>query len=192
MGNSGSVQSRSANSRGDDGDAALMRRIADGDETALAAVYDRYSRLVYSVAIRVLRNDELAEEVSQDIFYQLWRTAPAFNPARGSLGGWLLVCARNRAISRLRGRGVEPVAELREPTAVLTVNLEDDLTQAQQISRVRAALEKLPPAQRQALELAYFEGLTHTEIARRTGEPLGTVKTRLRAAVEFLKRALNT
>jgi RNA polymerase sigma-70 factor, ECF subfamily len=189
MENNGTLQSRSAHA--DDGDAALMRRIADGDETALAAVYDRYSRLVYSVAVRVLRNADLAEEVLQDIFYQLWRTAPAFNPARGSLGGWLLVCARNRAISRLRGRGVEPLAELREPTAVLPVNLEDDLTQAQQISRVRAALEKLQPAQRQALELAYFEGLTHTEIARRTGEPLGTVKTRLRAAVEFLKRALN-
>jgi RNA polymerase sigma-70 factor, ECF subfamily len=186
----GTLQSRSANSRTYDGDAALMRRIADGDETALAAVYDRYARLVYSVAFRVLRSADLAEEVSQDIFYQLWRTAPAFNPSRGSLGGWLLVCARNRAISRLRGRAVEP-AELREQTAVLTVNLEDDLTQAQQISRVRAALEKMQPAQRQALELAYFEGLTHTEIARQTGEPLGTVKTRLRAAVDFLKRALN-
>jgi RNA polymerase sigma-70 factor, ECF subfamily len=187
----GTLQSRSAKSRTYDGDAALMRRIADGDETALAAVYDRYARLVYSVAFRVLRSADLAEEVSQDIFYQLWRTAPAFNPSRGSLGGWLLVCARNRAISRLRGRAFEPVAELREQTAVLTVNLEDDLTQAQQISRVRAALEKMQPGQRQALELAYFEGLTHTEIARQTGEPLGTVKTRLRAAVDFLKRALN-
>jgi len=191
MENSGTLQSRSANSRTYDDDAALMRRIADGDETALAAVYDRYGGLVYSVAFRVLRSTDLAEEVSQDIFYQLWRTAPAFDPSRGSLSGWLLVCARNRAISRLRGRAVEPAAELREQTVVLKMNLEDHLTQAQQISRVRAALEKLQPAQRQALELAYFEGLTHTEIARRTGEPLGTVKTRLRAAVEFLKRALN-
>ena len=191
MENSGTLQSRSANSRTDDGDAALMRRIADGDETALAAVYDRYARLVYSVAFRVLRSADLAEEVSQDIFYQLWRAAAAFDPLRGSLSGWLLVCARNRAISRLRGRAVEPTSELREQTAVLRMNLEDDLTRAQQISRVRAALEKLQPAQRQALELAYFEGLTHTEIARQTGEPLGTVKTRLRAAVELLKRALN-
>jgi RNA polymerase sigma-70 factor, ECF subfamily len=191
MENSGTLQSRSANSRTHDDDAALMRRIAGGDETALTAAYDRYARLVYSVALRVLGNVQLAEEVSQDIFYQLWRTAPAFNPSRGSLSGWLLVCARNRAISRLRGRGAEPAVELREQTAVRTVNLEDDLAQAQQISRVRTALEKLQPAQRQALELAYFEGLTHTEIARRTGEPLGTVKTRLRAAVEFLKRALN-
>jgi RNA polymerase sigma-70 factor, ECF subfamily len=191
MGNSGTVQSRSVNSRMDDGDAALMRRIADKDETALAVVYDRYARLVYSVALRVLRNTDLAEEVSQDTFYQLWRTAFAFNPSRGSLSGWLLVCTRNRAISRLRGRAFEPAAELREHVGVLNVNLEDDLAQAQQISRVRAALEKLQPAQRQALELAYFEGLTHTEIARRTGEPLGTVKTRLRAAVEFLKKALN-
>jgi len=191
MENSETVQSRSANSPMDNGDVALMRRMAEGDETALAAVYDRYGGLVYSVAVRVLGNAELAEEVSQDIFYQLWRTASAFNPSRGSLGGWLLVCARNRAISRLRGRAAEPAAELREREVVLNVNLENDLAQAQQISRVRAALERLQPAQRQALELAYFEGLTHTEIARRTGEPLGTVKTRLRAAVEFLKKALN-
>jgi RNA polymerase sigma-70 factor, ECF subfamily len=188
MENSGTLPSRSART---DGDAVLMRRIADGDETALAAVYDRYAGLVYSVALRVLRSADLAEEVSQDIFYQLWRTAPAFDPTRGSLSGWLLVCARNRAISRLRGRAVETATAFREQMAVPTVNLEDDLAQAQQISRVRAALEKLQPAQRQALELAYFEGMTHTEIARRTGEPLGTVKTRLRAAVEFLKRALN-
>jgi RNA polymerase sigma-70 factor (ECF subfamily) len=145
---------------------------------------------VYSVALRILRNADQAEEVSQDIFYQLWRMAPAFDPSRGSLSGWLLVCARNRAISRLRGRAVDP-AEFREQMAVFMVNLEDDLAQAQQMSRVRAAVEKLQPAQRQALELAYFEGLTHTEIASRTGEPLGTVKTRLRAAVESLKRALN-
>jgi RNA polymerase sigma-70 factor (ECF subfamily) len=191
MENSGTVQRRGANSRAHDGDAALMRRIAGGDETALAAVYDRYARLVYSVALRVLGHADVAEEVLQDIFYQLWRSASTFNPSRGSLSGWLLVCARNRAISRLRGRAAEPEAELREQTAVLKMNLEDDLVQAQQISRVRAALEKLQPAQRQALELAYFEGLTHTEIARRTGEPLGTVKTRLRAAVDFLKRALN-
>jgi RNA polymerase sigma-70 factor, ECF subfamily len=190
MENSGTLQSPSAHSRTDPGDPALMRRIADGDQTALAAVYDRYARLVYSVALRILRNADLAEEVSQDIFYQLWRTAPAFNPSRGSLSGWLLVCTRNRAISRLRGRAVEPAAELHEQMAVFTVNIEDVLAQAQQISRVQAAMEKLPPAQRQALELAYFEGLTHTEIASRTGEPLGTVKTRLRAAVEFLKRAL--
>jgi RNA polymerase sigma-70 factor (ECF subfamily) len=191
MEKSGTLQSPGANSRTHDGDAFLMRRIAEGDETALAAVYDRYAGLVYSVAFRVLRSADLAEEVSQDIFYQLWRTAAAFEPSRGSLSGWLLVCARNRAISRLRGRAAEPEAELHAQTAVVKVNLEDDLTQRQQISRVRAALEKLQPAQRQALELAYFEGLTHSEIASRTGEPLGTVKTRLRAAVEFLKRALN-
>jgi len=144
-----------------------------------------------TVALRVLRNADVAEEVLQDIFYQLWRSASAFNPSRGSLSGWLLVCARNRAISRLRERTGELAAELREQTVVLKMNLEDDLVQTQQISRVRAALEKLQPAHRQALELAYFEGLTHTEIARQTGEPLGTVKTRLRAAVELLKRALN-
>src|SRR5215469_15359351 len=152
MENSGTLRSPSAHSRTDDGDPALMRRIADGDETAPAALYDRYARMVYSVALRILPNTDLAEEVSQDIFHQLWRAAPAFNPSRGSLSGWLLVCARNRAISRLRGRAVEPAAEFREQVAVFAVNLEDDLTQAQQISRVRTSLEKLQPAQRQALE----------------------------------------
>jgi RNA polymerase sigma-70 factor (ECF subfamily) len=184
------VQSRSTNLPMEAGDAALMRRIVDRDETALATLYDRYAGLVYPVALRILKDASLAEEILQDIFYQLWRTASVFDPSRGSLSAWLLVCARNRAISRLRGRTAEPTGELYEQSVVFPVNLETDLAQAQQISRVRAALENLQPAQRQALELAYFEGLTHTEIARRIGEPLGTVKTRLRSAMEYLKRAL--
>ncbi len=185
------MQSQSADPSKEAADAALVRRIVDRDESALTAVYDRYAGLVYSVALRILKDAYPAEEVLQDIFYQLWRTASAFDPSRGSLSAWLLVCARNRAISRLRGRAAEPAEELHEHTAVVAVSLESELAQAQQMARVRGALENLQPAQRQALELAYFEGLTHTEIARRTGEPLGTVKTRLRAALVYLKRALN-
>ncbi len=188
---SGPVQSQNANSPAEAGDVALLRRIANKDEIALATLYNRYSGLVYSVALRILRDASRAEEVLQDIFFQLWGTASAFDPSRGSLAAWLLVCARNRAISRLRGQAGEPAEELHEYTATLPADLESELAQKQQISRVRATLESLPPAQREALELAYFEGLTHSEIASRTGEPLGTVKTRLRAAVGYLKRALN-
>jgi RNA polymerase sigma-70 factor, ECF subfamily len=185
------VQNRGLNSNSQAADLALVRRIVERDETALAAVYDRYAGLVYSVVLRILREADLAEEVLQDIFYQLWRTASSFDPARGTLSGWLLVCARNRAISRLRGRALDSGEELHEETAVVTVSLETTLAQEQRISQVRAVLEKLPAPQRQALELAYFEGLTHSEIAQRTGEPLGTVKTRLRSAVEYLRRTLN-
>ncbi len=185
------MQSQSANSLSEAGEAALLRRIVDGDENALAVVYDRYSGLVYSVALRILRDAGLAEEVLQDIFYKFWRTASMFDPSRGSLGAWLLVCARNRAISRLRGRGAEPAEALHEYTALAPVSLESEVARGQQVARVRAALGDLPSPQRQAFELAFFEGLTHSEIAQRTGEPLGTIKTRLRSAVEFLKRKLN-
>lgn len=163
----------------------------DGDEAALAVLYDRYAGVVYSVARRVLRDAAAAEEILQDIFYQLWRTAANFDPARGSLAGWLLVTARNRAISRLRKRSLAPAQELAEQAAVLPFNLESAVAQNQLMAKVKSALAQLPPEQRQALELAYFEGLTHSEIAARTGEPLGTVKTRLRAALDSLRRVLH-
>ncbi len=171
-------------------DLALVRRVADGDEAALAQLYDRYASLVYSVVSRILRDTGVAEEVLQDVFYQLWRTASRFDPARGTLAGWLLVAARNRAISRLRGRNPGGGEELLEQTLAFPFNLETALARNQLMSRVKGALGKLSSAQRQALEMAYFEGLTHTEIAQRTGEPLGTVKTRLRAALESLRRDL--
>ncbi|MBI4482084.1 MAG: sigma-70 family RNA polymerase sigma factor [Acidobacteria bacterium] len=171
-------------------DLVLVRRVVDGDETALATLYDRYAGVVYSVVLRILRDPGAAEEILQDIFYQLWRNASNFDPARGTLPGWLLVSARNRAIDRLRRRNPD-TTELAEQSVALPFNLEAAIAQNQLMSRVKAALAKLPPAQREALELAYFQGLTHSEIAQRTGEPLGTVKTRLRAAVQWLRRELN-
>ncbi|MGH9436052.1 MAG: sigma-70 family RNA polymerase sigma factor [Terriglobia bacterium] len=176
----------------DEGRAAdldLIRRVAAGDESALAALYDRYSGVVYSVANRVLRDTGAAEEVLQDIFYQLWGTAASFDAARGGLGGWLLVSARNRAIDRLRRR--KPVdTAMTDAVIPASFNLESSLAQSELIAKIRATFDILPPSQRQAVELAYFEGMTHSEIAQRTGEPLGTVKSRLRSALQSLRQVL--
>ncbi len=172
-------------------DAMLVARIVQRDESALAALYDRYGAMLSSVLNRILRDTQAAEEILQDIFYQLWRTAPHFDAARGSLPGWLVVIARNRAISRLRRHNPASGDEFVENTVIVPTNLESSVAQEQLIVKVKSALESLPQEQRAAIELAYFEGLTHSEIAKRTGDPLGTVKTRLRSAVETLKRNLH-
>ncbi len=171
-------------------DAALMQRIVRRDESALAALYDRYAGMLSSVLNRILRDTQAAEEILQDIFYQLWRTAGRFDPSRGSLPGWLVVIARNRAISRLRRHNPAGGEEIAENTVMVPVNLESAVAQRELLGRVTSALQTLPQEQRAVLELAYFEGMTHSEIARHTGDPLGTVKTRLRTAVETLKRNL--
>jgi RNA polymerase sigma-70 factor (ECF subfamily) len=171
-------------------DWALIERVVAQDETALAALYDRYSGLVCSVLNRILRDTAAAEEILQDIFFQIWRNAAQFEPARGSLPGWLVVAARNRAISRLRRKGSNDSEELVENDTILPFNLESQAAQNQLMGRVKGALDGLSKEQREAIELAYFEGLTHSEIAARTGDPLGTVKTRLRSAVESLKKKL--
>jgi RNA polymerase sigma-70 factor, ECF subfamily len=173
-------------------DAALVARIVQRDESALAALYDRYSGMLSSVLRRMLRDTQAAEEILQDIFYQLWRGAAQFDSSRGSLPGWLLVIARNRAISRLRRHNPASGEELLENTVVLPTTLETRIMQQQMIGKVKGALDRLPKEQRAAIELAYFEGLTHSEIAERTGDPLGTVKTRLRSALETLKRNFQT
>jgi len=171
-------------------DAALVGRILQRDETALAELYDRYSGLLTSVLVRILRDAQAAEEVLQDIFYQLWRSAAQFDESKGSLPGWLMVIARNRAISRLRKRNPAAGEELFEGAVPSAFNLETAAVQQQMLGRVRGAMESLPPEQRAAVELAYFEGMSHSEIAARTGDPLGTVKTRLRTAMETLRRTL--
>ena len=173
-------------------DAALIQRIVERDESALAVLYDRYAGMLSSVLNRILHDTQAAEEILQDIFYQLWRTAANFDATRGSLPGWLMVIARNRAISRLRRHNPAGGDELEENTVVVPSNLESSVAQTQMIGKVRGALEKLPQEQRAAVELAYFEGLTHTEIAAKTGDPLGTVKTRLRSAVQTLKKNLSS
>lgn len=161
------------------------------DETALEALYDRYAGMLSSVLNRILRDAQAAEEILQDIFFQLWRSAQQFDASRGSLPGWLMVIARNRAISRLRHHNPAGGEELQENSVSLPFNLESAVAQKQLLEKVKGALETLPKEQRTAVELAYFEGLTQSEIAERTGDPLGTVKTRLRTAVETLKRVVH-
>jgi len=171
-------------------DWLLVERIVARDETALAALYDRYAGMVCAVLNRILRDEGAAEEILQDVFHQVWRNAAQFDPARGSIPGWLAVAARNRAISRLRRRNLGETEELVENAVILPSNLESDLAQKEMMDKVKSALGALPREQREAVELAYFEGLTHSEIAARTGDPLGTVKTRLRSAVESLRKKL--
>jgi RNA polymerase sigma-70 factor (ECF subfamily) len=160
------------------------------DESALSLLYDRYSGLVFSEAKRILRDAGAAEEILQDLFYQIWRTASQFDPARGSLAGWLVVVARNRAISKLR-RKAGKSEELRENAVDLRVDLESSASQNLLVEKVRKVLGGLPEGQRAAVEYAYFEGMSHSEIAAKMGEPLGTIKTRIRSAMETLKQVLN-
>jgi RNA polymerase sigma-70 factor (ECF subfamily) len=173
-----------------DSDEGLIRRILSGDEVALGLLYERYGGRVYSVAKRILQDDGAAEEVLQDIFHQLWRAAANFDTARGSLAGWLLVMARNRSIDRLRRRSPAVGEEIATTLHGAALDIESFTVRNELSERVRAALQALPEAQREAMELAYFEGLTQSEIAKRTGDPLGTVKTRLRTALASLKAEL--
>ena len=156
----------------------------------MSELYDRYSGLVYSQAHRILRDAGAAEEILQDLFYQVWRTAERFDPSRGSLAGWLLVAARNRAISRLR-RKTEKFEEPEENVVAFSATLDNRSTQNLLLEKVRTVMSSLPQAQREAVEFAYFEGMSHREIAEKTGQPLGTIKTRIRSAMEMLKKVLS-
>ncbi len=169
-------------------DLALVTAIRSGDQSAMAALYDRYSSIVYSVALRVLQDTAAAEDVLQDVFVQLWRKPGAFDASRGNMAAWLAVIARHRAIDALRRRRPENDIE------GIVVAVEPDLASAadrsRSMDRVRGALQTMPAPQRAALEMAYFEGLTHSEIAEKTGEPLGTIKTRIRTGLLSLRKAL--
>jgi RNA polymerase sigma-70 factor (ECF subfamily) len=175
-------------------DRSALERMARGDQTALAELYDRHARPVYSLALRIVQDPSDAEDVVQDVFSQAWRQASRYDAARGAVGAWLLTVARSRAIDRLRAKRVRPdvaapakmVRDVLDP-AVLQ---DAQLVSGEQVARVRSALAELPMPQRSALELAYYEGLTHAEIAARLKEPLGTVKTRIRLAMMKLRDAL--
>ncbi|HKS90686.1 MAG TPA: sigma-70 family RNA polymerase sigma factor [Tepidiformaceae bacterium] len=182
----------------DSPDEVLMLAIVQRDEAAFSLLYDRYSSLVYSTCLRVLADPHLAQDTTQEVFVRLWRTPESFVASRGRLLSWLMSVARNRAVDELRARGrrqrrEDPGAE--DALAVVPDSSAIDPQRAAQIQeqqvRVRAALAELPPEQRAALELAYFGGLTQQEIALQLHEPLGTIKTRIRLAMQKLRRLLS-
>jgi RNA polymerase sigma-70 factor, ECF subfamily len=177
----------SADSKGISPDAILVSAIRSGDQSAMASLYDRYSSIVYSVALRLLGDTGAAEDVLQDVFMQLWRNPGLFDSSRGSLGGWLAVIARNRAIDALRKR--RPENDIEDVVISVETDLASEADRARAAEKVRTLLGSMPAPQRAALEMAYFEGLTHTEIAAKTGEPLGTIKTRIRAGLTTLRKA---
>src|SRR4029077_16908355 len=168
-------------------DRALVSAIRSGDQAAMAALYDRYSSIVYSVALRVLGDTGAAEDLVQDIFMQLGRNPGSYDSSRGSLGAWLAVISRNRAIDGLRRR--RPESDVEDVIVSVTPDLASEADRARAAEKVRGLLRGMPVAQRAALEMAYFEGMTHTQIAAKTGEPLGTIKTRIRAGLTALRKA---
>lgn len=169
-------------------DASLMQRLVAQDQTALSELYERYGRLVYSFSLRVLQNATLAEEATQDTFLKVWNNPSSWNPELGKLVSWLLTITRYTAIDRMRReRRVAPGT---------TFSLDDmkyepgDSAEEPDWSDgevLRSLLQQLPPEQRELLELAYFQGMTHTELAEALQLPLGTVKTRLRIGLQRLK-----
>ena len=169
-------------------DWSLLERIEQKDEEAFSALYDRYSGLVFSEAKRILYRSGAAEEVLQDMFYHVWETAERFDPEKGSLAGWLLLGARNRAILKLRGK--KQSAELDENGVALKVDVESHAAQNRVAEKVRALLKDLPDLERQAVECAYLQGMPLQEIADKTGQPVETVKMRLRNAMKALRSVM--
>ncbi len=181
-------------------DRSLIERIASGDERALGDLYDRHGRMTYALAFAIVRERADAEEVVVDAFGQAWRTAPQFDPARGTVAAWLATITRTRALDLLRARGrraraVERAARgdvdgLAVPLGGVAVAPDREMEQREASGLVRRSLAELPEAQRRVIELAYFGGLTQNEIATELQEPLGTVKTRMRAGMEKLRGSL--
>jgi RNA polymerase sigma-70 factor, ECF subfamily len=171
-------------------DWTLLKRIGRKDEEAFSALYDRYSGMVFSEAKRMLRDAGAAEEVLQDLFYDIWQRAGQFDTSKGSLPGWLLLSARSRALAKLSGQdGLHE--ELRENAAFLSIDLESHAAQNQLAQKMRELIEGLPMVDRQLLEGAYFEGLSYEKIAAKIGQPIEAVKATLSKAIPCLEQVLN-
>ena len=171
-------------------DGALIAAIHSGNQDAMAQLYARYSSVVYAVALRVLGDPAAAEDVLQEVFMQLWRSPGSFDSGRGNLAPWLAVIARNRAVDVLRKR--RPQTEISETIVSVEPDLASDTDRSRAMEKVRAALKDMPATQRSSLEMAYFEGYSHSEISEKTGEPLGTIKTRIRTGLMLLRKAVET
>jgi RNA polymerase sigma-70 factor (ECF subfamily) len=169
-------------------DQLLMERVRRNDQMAMAEVFDRYGGLVYSVALRVLKEPDQAEDVMQDIFFQLWKGTGTYTEGRGSLGAWLAVVARNRAIDSLRRK--KPTDSVEDVVLPAKTDLANESERNLMIEKVRSVMQGLPPEQQKLVELAFFEGMSHSEIAASTGDALGTVKTRIRSALMSLRKGV--
>jgi RNA polymerase sigma-70 factor (ECF subfamily) len=172
-----------------------MQRILQRDPGALEALYDRYGRPVYSLVLRIAQHPASAEEIVQDVFLQLWRSAERFQIDRGPLEPWLFTMARNRALDFLRlkrekQRRREDSDSDIVPSAVVCPDPEGEIDRTRRAEKIRALMTSLPDAQRKAIELAFFEGLSHSEIAATTGEALGTVKSWIRTGLLRLRQSL--
>ncbi len=173
-------------------DTSLAARMQRRDPQALAELYDRYGRVTFSLIVRVVRDAGIAEDLVQETFLRVWNRVHGFDAQKGSLGPWLLAVARNRAIDYLRTAGGRDrqLREFEEPEPARYCDMEKDILSSDNARRVKSAVEKLSSEQRQVIELAYFEGLSQAEMAERMGQPLGTVKTWVRAALKNLREEL--
>ncbi len=168
-------------------DGSLLSRVHDGDQQAMVTLFDRHSSVVYAVALRVLRDPSAAEDVMQDTFLRIWRKPPVIETGNASLAGWFAVLARNRAIDQLRRR-----RHSESPEDVVLLSPVDVAAESEHkllLDRARTMMHDLPEEQQRVLHLAFFDGLSHSEIAERLQSPLGTIKTRLRRAVLTLRKA---
>jgi RNA polymerase sigma-70 factor (ECF subfamily) len=166
-----------------------MARVRDRDPAAFESLYDGFHRLVYGIAQRMLADPTAAEDLTQAVFLKVWANPDAFRG--GNFGAWIARVARNRALDVLRARSARPEAEIPDDLGA-DHDLDDAVLSKIEGERVRAALTALPEEQRMPIELGFFAGVTHEEIARRTGTPLGTVKTRIRSGLRKLREALET
>jgi RNA polymerase sigma-70 factor (ECF subfamily) len=172
-------------------DMALIVRVNARDEQAVGELYDRYSRQLYSLIVRIVRDRGQAEDVLQDVFVALWTRVHTYDPSLGSPLGWLVRIARNRAIDRLRAAGTRTrTAESLQVVEVDWATPEDRASAGEQGRAIARALDTLPTERRALIEDAYFLGLTHAELAARHGLPLGTVKTRIRTGLQMLRQSL--
>jgi RNA polymerase sigma-70 factor (ECF subfamily) len=174
------------------GDTDLLLRLQRREPDALGELYDRYGRLVYSLILRIVRDSGTAEDLVQETFIRVWNRAQSFDAQKGSIAPWLLAVARNRAIDYLRSAQArhDPVELNQMDHPSLHREMETDLLNRDSARRIQTAMRKLPEPQRKVIELAYFEGLSQSEMADRMGQPLGTIKTWVRAALRVLREEL--
>lgn len=178
-------------------DQALMRLIAHSQEDALSELYDRYNRLVYSIAVNAVSDPSLAEEISQEVFIRIWENADSYRPDQGKVVTWMSSITRYRSIDTIRRQNVRPegnqAAWVEEGSLDMPdpINLEGEVERIERRDRVRVAIAQLPKEQKVALAYAYFQGYSHREIAAALDEPVGTIKTRIRLGMQKLRQALS-